>query len=399
MSLEKPVNQTTVLHLINGEYHAGAERIQELFLRKQDLKRYHVLCISLLEGNFVHYLRSMCLPIETLPMKHKLDIWVVPELRRKLLHYDVKLLHTHTVRAHLIGRIAAIGTNTSVITHMHSHPLLESTSSLQLRINYHFERRTRRYSSHFICVSQELADRLMSEGVLEDQVSAVPNGIDVDRFSREPQAGNTIDRGKFRREIGVDDGTLAAMIALFRPIKGVETFLRALAQLAKQERDIHGVLIGDFEDRKYEQQMRELADRLHPNIGNRLQFLGRREDIAKILSEIDMLVYPSALSEGMPMTILEAMASGTPVIASCVGGIPEVVSDNTTGRLIKPNDPRSLAAAMSDLSDNPHAAQKMAEHARDMVRRHYSVDAMIHQVTEIYDSILNRENNNRRFDD
>jgi glycosyltransferase involved in cell wall biosynthesis len=170
--------------------------------------------------------------------------------------------------------------------------------------------------------------------------------------------------------------------------KGHPYLLRAAVQVP----DALFLLAGDGPERAG---LENLVQQL--GIAGRVLFLGYRQDIADLLKICDMMVLPS-LYEGLPLSILEAMAAGKPVIATNIGGTNEAVIDGQTGLLVPPADPPALAAAIRKLIENPLLAGKLAAAGKEQVQREFSVETMICRVTQVYDEILDAtRGSNGRF--
>jgi glycosyltransferase involved in cell wall biosynthesis len=194
------------------------------------------------------------------------------------------------------------------------------------------------------------------------QVEVVRNGIDTRRFAfAGPRAGGP-----------------AVFVARLAPEKDVPTLLRATALICRQRPGFRLAIAGDGPSLP---EMRRLVSDL--NIADRVQFLGLVHNVPALLAEARLFVL-SSISEGVPLTLLEAMASGLPVVATSVGGTPEVVNDCETGLLVPPRDPPALAAAMTRLLDDNDLARTMGEAGRRRVERHFDIRQMVATYERIY---------------
>jgi glycosyltransferase involved in cell wall biosynthesis len=178
------------------------------------------------------------------------------------------------------------------------------------------------------------------------------------------------------------------MTALFRPRKGVEVLLEALAAARASGYDVRLRAIGPFETPAYEEQVHALAARLR--LGDSIHWTGFVTDIAVELARIDALVLPSLFGEGLPMVVLEAMAAGVPVIASRVEGVPDAIRDGKDGLLVEPNNPRQLAAAIEQLVAGQLAYPALSSSAQQRHAEHFSAEIMASRVAEVYDGVLGR---------
>jgi len=194
----------------------------------------------------------------------------------------------------------------------------------------------------------------------------VPNGIDVDGVARA-----AADRTGARRALGLDPGVPVVLCAarLARE-KGHHFLLHAIAEVARTIPGMQLLLAGDGSLRP---ELEAIAATLA--LGDRVAFLGWRDDVPRLMAACDLLVLPS-LSECLPLVCLEAMAAGRPVVASAVGGIPEVVVEGVTGRLVAPGDTGGLAAAITDLLRDPDLARAMGQAGRARVAERFSLARM-----------------------
>jgi glycosyltransferase involved in cell wall biosynthesis len=171
--------------------------------------------------------------------------------------------------------------------------------------------------------------------------------------------------------------------------KGIDFYLRAARILAEQGRDVRFLMIGAISTEKsYQSEMEILAREL--NLDGRVIFTGERQDVGQILRELDMVVHPS-LTEGLSNVILEAMASGLPVVATRTGGTPELVEDGKTGFLVPPGNHSEIAGAIAHLLDNSQMALAYGEAGRRRVIREFSIDRMLRQTEELYTRLAENE--------
>lgn len=231
------------------------------------------------------------------------------------------------------------------------------------------------WSSDWVAaVSQPLATYLTRDiGIPAELVSVVPNGIDTERFAPGPRTG------VLRARTGVAASRpLIGTVARLAPVKNQAVLLRAFAQVRERVRDAALVLVGDGPLRG---ELGELAAAL--GVADDVHFVGATDDTAPVYRELDLFVL-SSLAEGTSMSILEAMASGTPVVATAVGGTPDLLGDGRSGSLVPSNDATALAAAMAGAILDRGAAQQRAECALRRARDHYSQTAMLQTYESLY---------------
>jgi glycosyltransferase involved in cell wall biosynthesis len=231
---------------------------------------------------------------------------------------------------------------------------------------------------HVITTSQRIAGRLVDElKIPPERVSCIATGVDLTRF--HPGV-----RGTLREELGApSDVALVGMISVLRSWKGHATFLDAVALLLKAaKRPMRFVIVGDGPGRD------EIAGRIAQEPWARsVTLLGHRADVPNILASLDVLVLPSYAHEGIPQIILQAQAMSCAVVATTIGGIPEVVEDGVTGLLVPPKEPEALAKKMSLLLEDSSLSATLGQNARKHIEKSYSLDAMGARLIEMYGSL------------
>jgi len=222
-----------------------------------------------------------------------------------------------------------------------------------------------------VTVSSELKDHLVAEGFPTEKVNVIYNGIDV---GAAPNAG---DRARVRRDLGIDDRTIViGTIARLDPVKDLQTLVRALgAPVANRPKTL--LVIGDGPERAgIEAAARDAG------VGSLVRFLGHRDDARDLLAGCDMYAN-SSISEGISLTILEAMAAGLPIVATRVGGTPEIV-DASCGRLVPARDSASLATTLADLAQDAGLRSTLGRAARARVEQRFTLDRMIAEYRDAY---------------
>jgi len=229
-----------------------------------------------------------------------------------------------------------------------------------------------------ITTSQLIADRLVRElNVPPQRVTCISTGVDLTKF--DPAA-----RDALRTELNLPpDTALIGMISVLRSWKGHATFLDAAALLLKQtNRPLHFVIAGDGPGRQ------ELTAKIAQEPWkNHVTLLGHSSDVPNVLASLDVLVLPSYAHEGIPQIILQAQAMSRAIVATTVGGIPEVVTDNLTGLLVPPRNPEALAEKISTLLHDPALRTRLGKSARQSIEQHHTVDAMGHRLLSLYQQI------------
>jgi len=232
----------------------------------------------------------------------------------------------------------------------------------------------RHWVRHIVTPSHSIERRLRSLGWLDGVgITVIPNGVRVEEYQTQEPAG-------LRRRLGIGrDVPLIGFVGDLARQKGVDVLLRALPSLPGEWRL---VLVGDGGERR---NLQRLAGEL--GIERRTLFAGHRDDVPRVLSELDAVVLPSRF-EGMPNALLEAMAAGKAVVASDVDGIREVLSSESLGRRVPPEDPEALRAALAELLANEALRRRLGEAAQEHARRNFSAETMVGRLEKLFSELI-----------
>jgi glycosyltransferase involved in cell wall biosynthesis len=321
--------------------------------------------------------RSLGLEVVVFDCAGRLDWSAARKICNYLQDQKVNLIHTHGYKADIYGFAAARGLHIPMIATCHSLPNRQ-TQSTGLDYLYGFlDRLVLRSFERVVAVSSELADSLQKRGIQQERIAMIHNGVPIMRFAKaSPTFSEEINKGK---------RTVVGMIARLAPGKNPDLFLQAAQSVLKGFPNTVFAMIGNGPERnKLEGLVRKLK------IEDSVVFAGERHDMPEVYASLDIVVLPS-LSEGMPMSILEAMAAGKPIVASSVGAIPSVVLPDQTGLLIEPGDLVGLRAAMERLLSDPELRTRLGEEGQTMINRHYSADVMAHKYLHVYQRVLDRQ--------
>jgi L-malate glycosyltransferase len=286
----------------------------------------------------------------------------------------IDILHTYFEKSEVLGWLVAKLANIPV--------WITSRRDLGFKRSRLYDRLfafTSRDCSKCIANCHAIKNQMINKGsIIKEKVDVIYNGIDFSRYKK------TYDDKALRREIGLKDNVrLVGMVANFyHEIKGHQFFLEAAKIIQEKISDVEFVLVGDgFLIDQY----REKAEIM--GLNGKVHFLGKRGDVPAILSMFAVSVLCST-SEGLSNTILESMAAGKPVIATRVGGNPELVDDGVTGLLVPPSDSDSLAEAIIFLLQNPWKALNMGSAGRVVVGKKFTLNTMIERYENLYRSFV-----------
>lgn len=239
-------------------------------------------------------------------------------------------------------------------------------------------------SDEIIVISKAVGEIFYERGI-RDKVSVIFNSLDPVAFDRVDAASVAT----LRRELtGSGNEPLVATVGRINPRKGLECFVRAASLVARERPEVRFAVVGDTADASEEEYLRSLQE-LAASLGisDRLVFAPARRNIVELMSAIDLFVMTS-VNEGFGRVIIEAMAARRPVVASEVGGIPEIVEDGVTGKLAPPDHPVEFAAAVSSMLADPAMLSVMGEAGRRRVESHFSDAANVPSVMKIYQRVL-----------
>lgn len=366
-----------ILHVINGEHFAGAERVQDILAQELPALGFPVEFVALKEGDFDRK-RVSRVPLTTVPMRTKFDLVALRKIESLARQKNCTLIHCHTPRSGLVGAWVSRRLAIPLVYHVHSPAAHDTESVLRNAVNSAVERllifpATR----HFIAVSRSLKSYLSGCGVADRLITVVPNGVPA-------PVGSPLS---FMREEPVKEYVIG-MAALFRPRKGVEVLIDALARLRAGGIRVRFRAIGKFETAAYEHQVKAAAEKL--GVADQIEWLGFCSNVYGELQKLHLFVLPSLYGEGMPMVVLEALATGLPVIASNVEGIPEVVIPDV-GKVVPPDSAQALADAIASFVCGDADLKAMAIAAQAHHRAHYSAEAMAGAVARCYRVALRRD--------
>jgi glycosyltransferase involved in cell wall biosynthesis len=244
------------------------------------------------------------------------------------------------------------------------------------------ERGTRQWNRHYIAISEALASILREQGIPARDISVIYNGMDLSPY-RQTQL-RAENRARLREEWDIpEDAFLFGTVARFVPVKGLPVLVDAFAKVVRDtDSTAYLVLVGDGPERDgLENQVRQLG------LESQVRFAGFRQDIPACLNACDSFVH-SSFYEGLGYTIIEAMASEVPVVASNVGGVKEFVFHEQTGLVVEPGDPSALAQAMGQLQKSNELRQSMVQNALEKVETSFTIELMTEKILSLYRKFL-----------
>jgi len=308
------------------------------------------------------------------------DLKALAALYRLLRRERPHIVHTHTAKAGFVGRLAARLAGVPIVVHTyHGHILHSYYSPAKTRILRRMERGLGVLTDRIIAVSEQVKRDLVDYRVAgAEKINVIPLGFDL-----RPFLDSATHRGSFRRELSLNNGAqLVGIVGRIFPIKNHRLFLDAAAHIAAAEKAARFVIVGDGALRH---QMEEHAAGL--GIADRVIFTGWRRDLPRIYADLDVLVVSSD-NEGTPVSAIEAMAAACPVVATRVGGLPDLIDEDETGHLVPRGDAPALAAAVQRLLRDREAARRLGETARARIAERFTAERLIADIEHFYRDLL-----------
>jgi len=309
------------------------------------------------------------------------DVLACVELIRLMRRERFTVVHTHCSKAGLIARVAARIAGVPVVVHtFHLFAAHDGLSRSRRWLYLALDRCVRRFAHRYLAVAPRVAWEAVEQRLAPPgSAQVVPSAVDL--------SGVPVDSDPdVRVELGIPDGarvvgTVGRIVAQKAPID----FVRMAARVRAERPDTEFVMVGDttLESASLEQETRREAERL----GVPIRFTGFRADAPRVAAAFDVYVVPSHY-EGLGRAVTEAMASGRPVVATAVNGVPDLVEPGATGLLARPGDPESLATSVVWLLDLPDEARAMGRQGRERVRRHFDQAVMCDALDAVYRDLL-----------
>lgn len=326
------------------------------------------------KGVVLEYIPEFARPLRPLD-----DFRAFLRILRLLRRERPQVLHTHKSKAGALGRVAALLAGTPAVVHTyHGHVLRGYFSPTADRIFRLIESLLARLTGRIVVLTGSQKQELLEMGIgRAEQYAVIPSGVDLDPFL----TADTL-RGELRKELGIAEGIpIVGIVGRLVPIKRHEDFLEAAKTIIGNGTECKFLIVGDGERKKELEEISRMS-----GLAGKVLFLGNRPDMDKVCADLDVAVLCSA-NEGLPMALIEAMAAAKPVVATKVGGVPELVQDGETGLLVEAGKPDDLARAVLDLIGDRAKARAFGSRGREASRA-YGAEALALKTGELYRSLL-----------
>lgn len=380
----RKMKKEKILHIITELAIGGAQDNTLLTLEFLDRGKYDITLMSAPGGAWeerarqVPGVRVVLLSSLTRPIHPLLDLEAFFRMTRFIRKEGFDIVHTHSSKAGILGRLAAKLAGTPCIIHtIHGFPFHDFMHPLIRRFYILLEKWTSKITDKLITVSKLNQKKAIELGFAPpEQFINIYSGIRYERFDAE------VDVQEKRKSLNIPtNSTVVGMVGRLSAQKAPEYFIQAIPHVLAQHPDTQFLLVGDGELRG---EIESLADTL--SITHCLHILGFREDVPEILSLFDVFVL-SSLWEGLGRSLTEALYLKRPVVATRVEGVPELVEDGKTGILVEPKDPVALARGINELISDPSFAQRLGEAGRKRVIADFCAENMTKQITHLYEEL------------
>lgn len=371
---------------------SGAERVMQMILTGMDRSRYQPVVACPDKSRMIELAQNAGVRTRGLRPLEARFTWRLDRLAQYLLSFArvirearavVKsetpdLIHANSIRAGLVMAAATTGLQIPVIWHAHDilprHPL-----STLVRL---FAVTSSR--NHILAVSNAVARRFRT-GLLRKlgrrlPVTVVHNAVDLERFHPDASA-----RAEVRRELGIGENQpVVGIVGQLTPRKGQLELVESFATVAREMPECVLLIAGEplfNRDEEYAKALRKTAESL--GLARQIKFLGPRSDVPRLMQALDVLVINSH-EEPFALTVLEGLASGIPVLATEVGGTPEMIHSQDNGVVVPARDNQKLAAGLIDLLDDPQLRATMGQNARESAIARFSIDRFLREIASVY---------------
>jgi glycosyltransferase involved in cell wall biosynthesis len=363
-----------ILHLISSSGYYGAENML-LTLAKglQNVGCSSVIGVfqnshnphqELAERARIHGLETLIVAC-----RGKVDLGTIRFLHNYIKRHEISVIHTHGYKANLYGLLASRGLCVPIIATCHNW----TRQTVSLRIYACLDIFILKRFTQVVAVSMDVAERLRAGGLRDQRVTVIHNGVEVCAKGEKKEKHASCDFSTNETVIGA--------VGRLVPEKGFQYLFQGAPTIIEQFPHVKFLIIGEGPFRK---ELEDLSRDL--GIQSHVIFTGQREDMKTQYDRMDIFVLPS-LNEGMPMSILEAMAAQKPVIGTAVGGVPVLVIPGQTGLLVQPADSAGLTGALIRLLNDPDLRTSLAERAHKLVFENYSAQVMTTRYRKIYINI------------
>lgn len=365
-----------ILHLISSGGMYGAEAVILNMSGVLNAGQEHESILGVFENsaspNLALHEAALQARIEShlIPCRGQFDRSVPAKIRGLVQQTGADVVHTHGYKPDVYAWLALRHTSTPLVSTCHTW----YDNDLAVRAYGALDRWVLRSFSAVVAVSDEVRGRLLRAGVRSQRIHLIRNGIDMRPFS------GAVAQREQRHESG--DAFRVGLVGRLAPEKGVDVFLRAASEVLVEYPATQFVVVGDGPDRATLEQLRTSL-----GLENNFLLAGQRGNMPDFYASVDLLVSASR-KEGLPMALLEGMASGLPIVATAVGQVPQVIDSDTVGRIVPPEDPAALAGVIKELVRDFALRQRLGAAAQARIATDFSADRMTADYLRVYQQAI-----------
>ena len=359
-----------ILHInTEGTWRGGEQQTLNLLA---GLNQRQVACHLVCQAGSPMEERAVRAGVDVFPisMRGEIDLAAGLLIRKLIKKFSYDIIHSHTSHAHSLAFLASIGTGaTRLVTRRVDFSIFRHSFLKLSGIKYRF------MADYYIAISHKIKEVLVNDGIPDQRIFVVHSGIDPQRFM---QATGDHLLSEFNIK---EKQKVVINVAHLAEHKGQKYLVRAIPRVLAKLPDTRFFIIGKGE---LMEKLKKTASGL--GLKKELIFTGFRDDVAGFYQIADLYVM-SSVQEGLGTAVLDALALAKPVVATRAGGLPEIIHDGKTGRLVAPADPEALADGIVEMLTRAQAAKAMANEGQSMVQNTFSIDAMVKNNIEIYKKV------------
>ena len=374
-----------VLWFIDSLGPGGAEKLMLPVLKSlSELGVENRVCVFRIQAEslIAEELKAIGIPVDVLPVRNVRNPFILQKLVKYIRHYQPNIIHTQLETSDILGTIVARLLHVPSVSTIHT---LEKPSRRIKKVLRNFLRwnSLKLFSRCVIAVSEITRKHYLNQGFDQKKLIKMYNGIDLGIFSQS----YLHPKNKYELFGLQEDGIILTTVAVLREQKGIQYMIQALPALLVKKSNIYYAIVGDGD---YREPLEKMASLL--GIRNHVLFMQYRNNIPELLSSTDRFVFLS-LGDALPTGLLEAMAAGVPIVASEVGGIPEIIENDVNGLLVPPANPSRLADACLQLLDDKQHADRLTKAAHAAIADHFDVRQQAMNLFMLYREILDKKGN------
>lgn len=375
--MDQPIK---VLHVIGGGEFGGAEQHILQLVTNISSEEAQVKVITFYDSKFSKTLHQKGIEVYTLDHYNRFDIRLLKGLASIFSDENPDIIHTHGVKANFFGRLAAINNRKDhyyLVTTIHSLLRYDYPNPTTFFLTSLLEKSTRKSVAKYIAVSESIKEQALTEGQSSEKIEVIHHGIEIEQYYK-PE-----DRETIRSEWAIDqDQFVVGIVARIAKVKGIDIFVEAADQLLKADEKLKFVIIGEGpEEKEIQKQIKQKG------LEKYFILSGFRNDIGKCLAGFDCFVSTS-VSEGLGLSVLEAMAAEVPVVSTGVGGILDIIRDGENGLLVPVNAPERIAQSILEIKQNPTLKNALTTQAKNDVVHKFSIQNMTSSTLELYKNLI-----------